>query len=114
MGMRLETLLDRLFGGHINIGPVTVYGRNAMHWAVNISTKRWGYVCFRLPLRCYGRWWPLYFYVSPNAAPWASTFYIGNDRGERSASVQRRRAFGHRFDTYANRDALYVINARRS
>jgi len=70
------TFWDRHFGGHIAIGPVTIYGENAMHWAVNIRTKRWGYVCFRLPLRCFGRWLPLYFYCSPNATPGAATFII--------------------------------------
>lgn len=55
-------------GGHVNFGPVTIYGENAMHWAVNIRT--WGgWFCFRLPLRCFGRWWPLYCYWSIDATP---------------------------------------------
>lgn len=56
---------ERLMAGHISIGNLTVYGRNVMHWGVNLYTKKYGYVCFRLPLPCYGRWWPLYFYCSP-------------------------------------------------
>jgi hypothetical protein len=67
---------ERYFGGHVNIGPVTIFGENAMHWAVNIKTTRWGYVCFRLPLRSFGRWWPLYWYCSPDATPQAATFII--------------------------------------
>jgi hypothetical protein len=70
--------LDR-FSEHWNFGPVTVYGANAMHWAVNIKTRRWGYVCFRLPVRCFGRWWPLYFYCSPDATPQSATFMVGSD-----------------------------------
>jgi hypothetical protein len=70
------TFWERHCGGHINLGPVTIYGENAMHWAVNIKTKIWGYVCFRLPVRCYGRWWPLYWYCSPDATPQAATFRI--------------------------------------
>ena len=77
--------LENHMGGHVSLGPVTIYGENAMHWAVNIKTRRWGYVCFRLPFRCFGRWWPLYFYCSPDATPNAATFiipkwYRGRDR----------------------------------
>ena len=66
---------ENFLGGHWKLGSFTLYGENAMHWAVNIKT-RWGYVCFRLPFKCFGRWWPLYFYISPNATPWAATFII--------------------------------------
>ncbi len=66
---------ENFLGGHIDIFNITIYGCNAMHWAVNIST-RWGYICFRLPLRCFGKWWPLYFYVSPNATPSQATFIV--------------------------------------
>lgn len=66
--MKLK-LIDKLFGGHISIGNITIYGRNAMHWAVNIKTKKWGYVCFTLPLFCFGKWWGLYFYCSPDGTP---------------------------------------------
>ena len=68
----------KLFRGHLNVGPITIYGRNAMHWAVNIRSK-WGWICFRLPFRCFGRWWPLYFYISPNATPQDATFMLGRD-----------------------------------
>ena len=68
---------ENFLGGHFEIGPITIYGENAMHWAINIETK-WGYVCFRLPVRCFGKWWPLYFYISPNGTPSAATFKIGN------------------------------------
>jgi hypothetical protein len=65
---RLERWIDRWFGGHWTIGPVTVYGRNAMHFAVNIRS-RWGWICFKPPTRCYGVWWPWYFYISEDATP---------------------------------------------
>lgn len=67
---------ERYFGGHVTLGPVTIYGENAMHWAVNIRTERWGWVCFRLPLRCFGRWWSLYWYCSPDATPCRATFKV--------------------------------------
>ncbi len=70
---RLYNWLDTSFiGGHFTVGPVTVYGRNAMHFAVNVQLRE-SYLCFRLPLYCYGKWWPMYCYVSPNATPWAAT-----------------------------------------
>lgn len=70
-----------------------------MHWAINLHTKRWGYVCFRLPFRCFSGWWPLYFYVSPNATPWAATFMLGKEvRQEGKTCVRRRRwELGHNF-----------------
>jgi len=68
--------IETYLGGNIKFGPINIYGANAMHWAVNIKTERWGYICFRLPFRCFNKWWPLYFYISPNATPWASTFII--------------------------------------
>ena len=89
----------RKLAGHVNIGPVTAYGANAMHWGINIRTRRWGWVCFRLPFRCFGCWWPLYFYVSPNATPWAATFFLGSEVREEGKSTirRRRRELGHNF-----------------
>lgn len=58
---------------------IVFFGENAMHWAVNIRTK-WGYVCFRLPFRCFGKWWSLYFYISPDGTPNEATFYLGKNR----------------------------------
>lgn len=90
-----------MFTGHIKIGKkITVYGRNAMHWGVNVHTQKFGYICFRLPFRCFGRWWPLYLYFSPNATPWASTFMLGrkHSRDDWALSRVRRMRLGHNFD----------------
>lgn len=70
---------ENFFGGHLSIGPITIYGENAMHWAVNIRCFG-GYFCFRLPFRCFGHWWGWYFYHSPNATPWAANWYVGSDK----------------------------------
>ncbi len=67
---------ENFLGGHLSIGPIVIYGENAMHWAINIKTRRLGYICFRLPFRCFGVWWPLYFYCSPDATPQSATFII--------------------------------------
>lgn len=92
---------ENFLSGHINIGPITIFGENAMHWGVTISTIRWGYICFRLPFRCFGRWWPLYFYLSPNATPWAATFVLGSRFTEIDKIMARirRTLFGHNFGT---------------
>lgn len=70
------SIFDRLLGGHITIGRLTIYGRNAMHFAINYKSKKWGYICFRLPLFCFGKWWPLYFYLSPDGTPNEATFIL--------------------------------------
>lgn len=100
---------ENFFGGHINIGNITIYGENAMHWAVNIRNTPWGYVCFRLPIRCFGQWWPLYLYASPNATPWGATFYLGN-KNERLKAKKRLSVFGHNFSISKHEDELFEIN----
>jgi hypothetical protein len=104
--------LDQHLGGHISIGNLTIYGHNAMHWGITYWTKKYGYICFRLPFTCFGKWWPLYLYFSPNATPWAATFMIGkkHDSHDWSLAKVRRQRFGHNFSTTKNRDELYKIN----
>jgi hypothetical protein len=105
-------------GGHISVGRLTIYGRNAMHWGITFWTKKYGFICFRLPLTCFGRWWPLYLYFSPNATPWASTFMIGkkHDSKDWALSRVRRYALGHNFyynsepDENGNYEKLHRIN----
>ena len=83
------------------IGRVTFYPfRSAMHGAVNIQTKRWGFVCFKPPTRAFGKWWPWYFYLSPNATPWAATLLLGPrfNGGERHLARVRRAMWGHGYD----------------
>lgn len=101
-------------GGHWRLGKrITIYGNNAMHWGVNIRTKRWGYICFRLPFTCDWRWLPLYFYLSPNGTPWASTFYRGKrDRDEKIIAQIRKLNFGHGFSTDTHSEALRTLNRK--
>jgi len=72
------TWAERHLGGHISLGNhrVLLYGYNAMHFALNIRTK-WGWICFKPPTYCYKRWWPWYFYISPDGTPRSSTFGLG-------------------------------------
>lgn len=67
---------ENFMSGHLTIGRVTIYGENAMHWAVNIKLKN-TWMCFRLPLRCFGEWMPLYLYFSPNGTPTKATWKVG-------------------------------------
>lgn len=102
---------ENFLGEHINIGPITIYGANAMNWAVNISTKKWGYICFSLPFPTYmRRMHGNYFYISPNGTPWASTFYRGKDKEQRVKSVLRRVEFGHGFNTDTHYKRMMAIN----
>lgn len=109
---------ENFMGGHTNIGPVTIFGANAMNWAVNIRTKKWGYICFTLPVlarfrrrantgKLYFDW---YFYLSPNGTPWAATFYIGTISTYKRNAKVRLKIFGHGFDSNKKRDELYKLN----
>lgn len=85
--------------GHISIGNLTIYGRNAMHWGCTLYTKKYGYVCFRLPFTDHKHWYPLYLYFSPNGTPWAATFMIGRKAfpSDWVKSRVRYNCFGHNF-----------------
>lgn len=74
---RRVSFWEKYLGGHFSLGPVTVYGFNAMHVAINVRTRRWGYVCFHPTIRMNGHWWRWYFYCSPDATPHSATFAIG-------------------------------------
>lgn len=85
--------------GHISIGNLTIYSRDtAMHGAINLYTKKYGYICLRLPYKKI----PFYLYFSPNGTPWAATFYIGrkSDREEWVKSRIRYSCFGHNFPVH--------------
>jgi len=66
---------DRLLRGHLHLGPITLYGANAMHWALQIKTP-WGFICAHPRTRTFGGNWPAYFYVSPDATPQSATFTL--------------------------------------
>lgn len=109
---------ENFMGGHVSIGPITIFGANAMCWAVNIST-RLGYLCFTLPVVARWRvnsrgqkWWSWYIYLSPNATPWACTFYRGSDKEERIRAQIRLLNFGHGFDTRKMQNELYALNQK--
>ena len=112
---------ENFMGGHISFFGVTIYGANAMRWAVNIRTKRWGYICFTLPVMARyitnsrgQRLWNWYFYLSPNGTPWASTFYRGSDENEAIRAQIRKMSFGHGFSTEKLGEELYALNNKFS
>ena len=108
---------ENFMGGHISFLGITIFGANAMNWSVKISTKRWGYICFTLPVlsrirystngKRYLEW---YFYLSPNGTPWASTFYRGSDKNEVIRAKIRKLNFGHGFSTSKFNNELYTFN----
>lgn len=102
-------------GGHINIGKrITIFGENAMHWAIEIRTKRFGVIVFTLPVRTFGKYWGCHIYFSPNGTPWASTFYKSiwkeNNKAEEVRAKIRKMNFGHNFNTDVNRARLRKLN----
>jgi len=91
--------------GHISLfnHKLTIYGANAINWAVNIKTKKYGYVCFTLPsISRFRSKEGFYFYCSPDATPSSSTFYIGKDKNEVVESRLRRIKLGHNFKSLDN------------
>lgn len=103
---------ENFMGGHLNIGKyITIYGANAMCWAVNIYTKKYGYICFSLPsIDRWKRKWGMYFYLSPNGTPWASTYYRGIDKREKERAFFRKSNFGHNFNVDKLEKELRQIN----
>jgi hypothetical protein len=68
---------DRVFRHHINIGPLTIYGANAMHWAVNIRIGE-AWWCFHPRTRTFGGLWPAYFYISKDGTPERASYKMGD------------------------------------
>lgn len=101
------TWWENFLSGHWNIGKITIYGANAMCWAVHIYTKRWGVICFTLPsIRRKRAKMGSYFYLSPNGTPWACTYYRGYDEKEKIRAQIRKLNFGHNFN--ATDPDLYI------
>jgi hypothetical protein len=67
--------LRKKLTGHIKIGRLTIFGRNAMHYAWNYRRKDGMYVCFRPPSRCFGMRLGYYFYISPDGTPNEAIYY---------------------------------------
>lgn len=93
----LAWLENSKLGNHFRLGSLTVYGWNAMHVALSYYSKYFGYICFHPPgwLVGYGKHWPWYFYISPNATPWAAwiAFGPGIDREDKDKSEMRRKSY---------------------
>lgn len=70
---------DRVFTGHVSIGPITIYGANAMHWQIDVRF-RGAYWCFHPTTRTFGGRWPWAFYISSDATPCRATFKLGAAR----------------------------------
>lgn len=75
----------------------------AMHGAVNLWVPRLGWVCWHPTVCCGGTKWPWYFYVSPNATPWAATaaYGPGIPAEQKRAARNRRQRLGWVYDSEA-------------
>lgn len=74
-GSRYDRVRDRLFTGHVSFGPVTIFGHNAMHYAVQVRTKR-GFLVMRPTTGEDGEWrW--YAFSSPDGTPGRAAWGIG-------------------------------------
>lgn len=77
---RLKKIARKIIEGgwmqeHISTKRLTIYGRNAMHWGINVKLRK-GWLCTRLPLPCFGIWWRWYFYISPDGTPTRRTWTL--------------------------------------
>lgn len=99
---KVEFFFEKHFGGHISVGPVTVFGLNAMHGAIEIKTERFGYITIFPPLYWSGHYQEPGIVVSPNGTPAKATFIWGRHRdiskAERVAAHMRRIFLGHNND----------------
>lgn len=110
--------LEKYFSGATTINAfglrITLFGYNAMRFAVNISTETWGYLCISPTVYMFGRWTHWHIYFSPNSTPWAATFAIGPGltKGEKLLAKIHAYKFGNKLqsvDTYINlRDTLEI------
>lgn len=72
----MNSYWEKKFSEHWSFGPLTIYGLNAMHLALNLATP-WGYFCFHPTFRVFGKWWPWYVYLSKDATPNRTSFKFG-------------------------------------
>ena len=88
---------------YLSIKNLTIYSRHtAMKGAINLYTKKYGYICLRLPYysKQHKEKVHFYLYFSPNATPWAATFMIGREYSPEDWALSRIRynCFGHNFN----------------
>lgn len=88
--------------GHVSLfsGKLIIHGANAMNWAVKFKTRKFGWICFTLPVIARLRSKDgLYLYFSPDGTRSSSTFYIGKDKFQKKRTKLIREKLGHNWDT---------------
>lgn len=98
-------------GGKIKIGRLTIHGRDYTHWGLTFWTKKWGYICTRFPLPCFGQFWYWYWYLSPDTTISKSTYFIGKKYDKKEYALARLRKYylGHNFDIESNKSTVEAI-----
>ena len=89
---------------------ITFFGFNAMWLTLQFHTRRWGYVCFRLPSWHPKMRWKLY--CSPNGTPTVATFAIGPGVSKQDKRRAKMRAavldHNYRVDDFEYRDLIEI------
>lgn len=80
----------------IKLGNLTIYNNNSHFTWGHLYIGRYKFFCFWFPTitgwKNKDRRWHLF--LSPNATPWACTWYIGDNKDERIRARIRRHNFG--------------------
>ncbi len=119
--VRIMGIWWTFFGGHISLGPFTIFGANAMNWCLCIYGTPWGNLHIDLPVlarwrenRAGQRIYTWCVYASPNGTPWACTWYRGSDKCEVIRARIRKLNFGHNFSTKKHMEALRTLNNKHA
>lgn len=78
----VDRFAERHLDGHVTIGPLTLYGANAMRWMATLRVEALGVTLSFRPPWFPGKgpgdeWAGWCFYASPNATPWAAVLGCG-------------------------------------
>lgn len=95
-----------------HIGQLTVFSKDsAMHGAIELYTKHWGYLCFRPTTKLRKIKFKWYFYASPDATPGHCTLAVGPglDYSDKLGASIRKQAFGHNFQIAENDEKLRIV-----
>lgn len=79
-GAKARRWTERHLGGHIDVGPLTVFGDNAMHWAWSFHTPK-GYIIAKPPSFRFKQNPCVYF--SPDATPSNAVWGFGFAPGKK-------------------------------
>ena len=112
MNIKFDYLLDKMFGGSLSFFNVTIHGRDYGHtpWEVQVHTKKYGYICFNLPIPVNGKIKKFYYFLSPDRTSYASTYYKFHGLLYKNTAPMVKECFGHNFDIDKCGDELLELH----